>query len=143
LPGVEGLLDKGDEVLLARGLLVVRLDPVLADRELEREPAAGHLVEGLREQPCILRLLGQLPVERGVGRELERQPVLSERGRMRLAEHRGGRDRAALDGGEDGALPRLLELRQLERRRLRARRRLRGGLLLWNVRYRDCPCVMA
>src|SRR5205823_11477263 len=61
LAGVEGLLDECDEVLLARGLLLVRLDAVLADGELEREPAAGHLIERFGEQPCVLRFLGQLP----------------------------------------------------------------------------------
>src|SRR5439155_14086100 len=114
LPCVERLLDEGDEVLLARRLLLRRLDAVLAERELELEPAAGDLEERLREQVRVLRLLGELPVECGAGRELDRQAVVRQRGRVSLAEHRSSRDRAALERREHGSLPRLLQLRELE-----------------------------
>src|SRR5262249_17419984 len=46
------------------------------------------------------------------------QPVVLEAGRVCLAQHRRGRDRALLDRGENRPLPRLLELLELERRRL-------------------------
>ena len=54
--------------LLARRLvgLGLALASVLADLEREGELAAGHLVERLREQRRVLRLLGELAVERGL-----------------------------------------------------------------------------
>ena len=51
LPGIEGLLDQRDEVILALGLFLRRLAlaAVGAEREGESQTPPGHLVEGLRE----------------------------------------------------------------------------------------------
>src|SRR4029450_12758810 len=110
---------------------------VLADGEVQRELPAGDLVERLGEERRVLRLLGQLPVEGGGGRELDREPVVGELGGMSLAEHRGRRDRSLLDGGQDRPLPSLLQLLQLERRpldRLLLRTRLLGPRLgTWSL----------
>src|SRR5512132_3782099 len=127
LRGVELVFHQLDELILAGRLIVLGglVLSVLADREVEREFPAGHLVERLREQCRVLRLLGELAVERRRGRELDRQPVLVELRRMRLAEHRSRRDRLLFDGRQYRPLPSLLELRKLNRRRLARRLRLR------------------
>ena len=94
-------------------------------------------------------------MERGLRRELERQGVVLERDRVRLAQHRRHGDRPRLERRQDGALPGLLELLQLDRGRrgdgdghgalglglragLRARRR-RGGLRSRGRRGRRVP----
>src|SRR5262249_14300544 len=109
LLGVERLLDQRDEVVLACRLLVVWLGVAAVRSELERErqPAAGHLVERVGEQCRVLRLLRELAVERRVAWKLERQRVVREPGRLRLAEDRRGRNRLLLHCREDGALPGL------------------------------------
>ena len=48
------------------------------------------------------------------GGELDRERVVGEDGRMRLAKDRCCRDRLLLHGGQDRALPRLLELLERE-----------------------------
>ena len=66
LARVEGFLHQLDDLFLARRLVLrrlVALAAVLADLEGERELAARHLVERLREQRRVLRLLGELAVE--------------------------------------------------------------------------------
>src|SRR5207253_3167526 len=90
------------------------LAAVLAERELERELAPGHLVERVTQHRRVLRLLRLLPVEDGVGRKLERQHLAVESRGARLREERAGGDRALLDGGHYGTLPRLLQLLQFE-----------------------------
>ena len=98
--------------------LVSSLDllAAFAERELESEPAARDLVEGLTEQDGVV-LLGELAVERRARRELERQRVALERGGAGLGEDGGGVDRPLLNGWEDGALPGFLELLELQRGR--------------------------
>jgi integrase len=114
--GVELIFHQLDDLFLAGRLLVLLLviAAVLADGEVQRELPAGDLIERFREQRRVLRLLGELPVERGGGRELDGEPVVGELRRVGLAEHRGRRDRALLDRGQDRPLPGLLELLQLE-----------------------------
>ena len=129
LPRVECLLDERKDVLLARrAVLFLGLVPaVLADDELELELPARDLEERVAQQALVLRLLGEPQVERRVRRELERQRVVGQRGGVGLAEHRRGRDRAPLDRRQHRALPRLLQLLELERRRFgRAQASLQG-----------------
>src|SRR2546421_6992958 len=71
---VECLPHQLEDPLLARwafGLIVMVALGVFADRERERESPAGDLVERVREQRRVLRLLGELAVERRVRRELD------------------------------------------------------------------------
>src|SRR5207253_10969550 len=82
----------------------------------EVEVAAGDLVERLGEQGGVLRVLGELAVERSCPWKLDRERVTGETLRVRLAENRRGRNRLLLDGRQDRPLPGLLELLQLERR---------------------------
>src|SRR5438876_3112038 len=119
LLGVERVLHHLDEVFLARGLLLLgcAVAAVLTDREVQRELAAGDLVERLGQERSVLRLLGLLPVEGRVAGELDRERVSGQLGGMGLAQDRGGRDRLLLHRGQDRALPRFLELLELERRR--------------------------
>src|SRR5439155_539097 len=81
------------ELLAAFALVLV------PDREREREPAARDLVERIREERRVLRLLGELAVERGVRRELDRKRVSLEIGRAGFTEHGRDRDRPLRDGG--------------------------------------------
>ena len=103
---------------------------MLAELERDREPAAGHLVERVAEQRRVLRLLRELAVERrrstGTRASACRPP--SSAGRA-SREHRRGRDRALLDGGQDRPLPRLLELLELERGRRGGAGATRSALL--------------
>src|SRR6185503_20909164 len=90
----------------------------------------------LLEEGRVLRLLGELAVERGLAGKLDRERVAGEALRVRLAQHRRGRDRLLLDGGQDRALPGLLELLEVERR---AGDGLRGGSV--GDSPCTCPCV--
>src|SRR5439155_19621738 len=118
LAGVERVLDEGDDLLLGHGrLLCFRLAlGGLPDREHEREPAAGHLVKHVGEQRRVLGLLGEVAVERSGRRKLEHEAVALELGGRRLAEDRGGRDRAFGHSWKNRLLPGLTELVELEPR---------------------------
>src|SRR6266540_1154276 len=141
LARVEGAFHQLDDLLFARRFLLrrFRLAAVFAHFEGQREMAARDLVERLGEQRRVLRILGELTMERSRARELDREGVACEVLGVRLAEHRRGGDRLLLDRGEDRPLPGLLELFQLERRR-RRRRRLVGRTCLFGTWPRDCPC---
>src|SRR5262249_25720069 len=116
---VERALDELDDLFLGRrpvGLLRSRL-LVWALRAGHPELAAGHLVERLDEEAGVLRLLGLLPVERRLRRELERERVSVELRRPCLGEHRAGWNRPLLDGRQHTPAPRLLQLLELQARR--------------------------
>src|SRR5690349_21354068 len=69
---VEGLLEQLEELLLADRLVGVVLlfgFSVLAERERDREPPPGHLVQRVLQQRRVLRVLGELAMEVGVRRE--------------------------------------------------------------------------
>src|SRR5207237_10376728 len=84
-------------------------------------------VERVLQQRGRLRLLRELAMEACARRELERERVRGEVGRLRLAQDRRGRDRPLLDRRDDRSLPRFLELLQLDGRRTCGRwRRGRG-----------------
>src|SRR2546427_9492203 len=113
----ERLLHQLEDPLLARRafeLLAVAAFVLFPDREREREPAARDLVERIGQHRRVLRLLGELAVERRVRRELDRERVSLEIGRTRLAEDGRDRDRPLRDGGHDRTGPRLLELLELD-----------------------------
>ena len=78
--GVEGVFHQLHDRVLACGLFVGfwLIAAVFTHCEVERELAARDLVERVREQRRVLRLLGQLAVERGGRRELDREPVVGE-----------------------------------------------------------------
>src|SRR5215831_6107104 len=117
LSRVECSLHQFDNLLLAHRFLGNRLTlTVLADLELEGQMAARHLVERLLEQRRVLRLAGE-----ALG--------------VRLAQHRGGRDRLLLDGRKNRPLPGLLKLLELERRRISPRQ----GHCLFGPRFGDSP----
>src|ERR1043166_5772792 len=80
LSRVECSLHQLDDLLFAHWLLGLglRFAAVLAHLELQLEVAAGHLVERLGQQRRVLRLLGELPVERRGLRELAGEPVAGE-----------------------------------------------------------------
>src|SRR4051794_39749151 len=124
--GVECVLEQRDELLLALELRLVRGARLLgrgrAEDELEREPPPGHLEQRIAQLGQVLLVLGELAVEVGAGGELDDEALLLEDDRPRLHEERLRRRRG--DRGEDGALPRLLQL--LERQRARGQRRRRG-----------------
>ena len=80
------------------------------------EPVPCDLVERVADHADCLRLLRLAAVEVGAAGKLERQHLGLERSRASLAEERRDWNRARLDGGEHGALPRLLELLERERR---------------------------
>src|SRR5881227_722090 len=107
--------------------------------------AARDLVERLGEQGRILRVLGELAVERRRSGELDRQRVAGQALRVRLAEDGRGRDRLLLDSRQDRPLPGLLELLQLERWRRRRLDRLTGDGLRYCLRdcLSDCPLGLA
>src|SRR5437763_8040740 len=72
---VERLLHQLEDPLLAGRsfeLLAGFALALVSNREREREPAARDLVERVREERGVLRLLGELAVERRVRRELDR-----------------------------------------------------------------------
>ena len=74
--GVQGLFHELEDLFLAGRLVELELVlPRLALGEREPEVASGHLVERVGEQRGVLRLLGQLSVERGARGELDGQRV--------------------------------------------------------------------
>src|SRR3954466_11129876 len=102
LPRVEGALHQLEDVLLARGrLLVLARVRLVAQLERDGELAAGHLVERVAQHRGVLRILGQFQVERGRLRKGERQRVTGELRRVRLRKGLADRDRALLDRGQD------------------------------------------
>ena len=73
---VERLLEQLEDPLLAGRLVVGRRRLArLAEREREREPAAGDVVERVGEQRRVLRVAGEVEVELRARRELERERV--------------------------------------------------------------------
>src|SRR3954463_944941 len=122
LPRVEGALHQLQDVFLARGRLVVLTGlRILAELERDCELSPGYLVESVAQHRGILRILGQLQVERGRLGERQRQRVTRELRGMRLGEGLPDRDRTLLDCREDRAPPGLLELLELDRNRRRRR----------------------
>src|SRR5581483_7818418 len=115
---VEGLLHQLEDPLLAGGAVVVLdLELVCPDRERDRKLASRHLVERVAEQGRVLRILGELAVEAGARRELDRQRVAVELRGSRLAEHGRDRDRPLRDRRDDRPHPRFLKLLELDVRR--------------------------
>src|SRR5579884_4299156 len=115
LPRVEGALHQLENVLLADGLVrALVAASVLAELELDRQLAPRDLVERLAEQGRVLRVLGQLQVERGRLRELQRERVAREGRGVRLGERLPDRDRPLLHRRQDRAPPRLLQLAQVD-----------------------------
>src|SRR5690348_15477259 len=83
---VERRLHELDDLVLTHRLIRILLLGLraLARRVDELEAPTRHLVQGVLEQGDRLRLLGALPVERRLLRELERERVGLERRRVRL-----------------------------------------------------------
>src|SRR5262249_30813109 len=146
LPGIECLLDQRNQVVLARLFLLdgrFVLAAVGPELERDREPTSGHFVERVREEGRVLRLLGELAMEGGSAGELERQGVPGEPGRVSLAQDGRGRDRLLLNGREHGPLPGLLELLELNGRRVRNAYLLRAGVDLGARTSQSAPSGMA
>src|SRR5262249_40827109 len=99
--------------------------------------------ERVREEGRVLRLLGELAMEGGSAGELERQGVPGEPGRVSLAQDGRGRDRLLLNGREHGPLPGLLELLELNGRRVRNAYLLRAGVALGARTSQSAPSGMA
>src|SRR5262249_41251171 len=116
LARIECLLKLRDELLFACGLVLGGLVLArLAELEDELEPAAGDGVPGGGGPARRLRVAGEVEVELGARRELERERVAAQPGRMRLAQQRRRRDAAAfLDGRKHLVRPGLLQLGELE-----------------------------
>src|SRR5581483_8791957 len=129
LPGVECALHQLENVLLAVRHVVgfLRMRDV-AELELDGELASRHLVESLPEHCLVLRVLGELQMERRGLRKLERQRVAGERRRVRFCERLSDRDGTLLHRRQDRPPPRLLQLLELDWDR-DGGRRLDGGEL--------------
>src|SRR5690348_7116315 len=114
---IESLLEELEDLLLACRLLTLARGGLarLAELEGELEPTPGHVVERVGEEVRVLRLARQVEVELGRRRELERERVSAEVGRMRLTQQRRRRNAPArLDCRKYGSQPGLLELCDLE-----------------------------
>src|SRR3972149_9929873 len=130
LSGVEGFLEQRDHVFLGERLVVAQYGALLrlAGLQHDGELSPCHRVERLAQQTDVLRLCDLSAMEVGAGGELEREGVAGEDGRRGFRKEARNRDGSLTHCLDHAALPRVGDLLQHNRRRLRLLRLCYGGM---------------